>query len=81
MRTGTMGSAAVDQFGSASKFHILNIPEEVLGKEAWANYLKVPGRAVDTMPAGTYKNQANNDVDVLASAFVMFVGVSKNMNE
>ena len=81
MRTGTIGSAAVDQFGSATKFNILSIPQDVVGTEAWAKYLSVPGRAADTLPAGTYQNQANNDQDVLASAFVMFVSVNKNMSD
>ena len=81
MRSGTMGSAAIDQFGSANKFRILGIPEEVIGTEAWAGYLATPGYAADVMPAGTYANQINNDADLLASAYVMFVSVHKDMSD
>ena len=81
MRSGTIGSAAVDQFGSAKQFNILGIPESVLGTPAWEKYLSTPGYAADVLPAGTYANQANNDVDALASAFVMFVSVNKDMDE
>ena len=79
MRTGTMGSAAIDQFGSAKKYRLVGIPESTLSTDAWKNYIKVPGRAADTLPAGTYSNMANNDEDVLVSAYVMFVGVHKDM--
>ena len=81
MRSGTIGSAAVDQFGSAKKFRLLGIPKDILGTEAWAKYLETPGYAADVLPAGTYSNQANNDEDVLASAYVMFVSVNKDMGD
>lgn len=81
MRSGTIGSAAVDQFGSAKKFRLLGVPEEVIGTPAWDKFLETPGYAADVLPAGSYQNQANNDEDVLASAFVMFVGVNKDMSE
>ena len=81
MRTGTVGSAAVDQFGAAKKFRLLGIPEEVLGTDAWAKYVSTPGYAADVLPAGSYENQVNNDADILASAYVMFVSVNKDMNE
>jgi len=81
MRPGTMGSAAVDQFGAARPFRLLGIPSDVLGTAAWDKYLETPGYAADTMPAGTYKNQANNGEDLLVSAYVMFVSVNKDMNE
>lgn len=81
LRTGTMGSAAVDQFGAASPFRILGIPESVIGTAAWDKYLSTPGYAADVLPAGTYSNQANNDSDLLVSAYVMFVSVNKDMNE
>ena len=81
MRTGTMGSAAIDQFGSAKQFRILSVPQEVIGTDAWAKYLQVPGRATDVMPAGTYANQVNADEDVLSSAYVMFMGVNKDMSD
>lgn len=79
MRSGTIGSAAVDQFGSAKKFRLIGVPEDVIGTPAWDKYLETPGYAADILQAGTYKNQVNNDEDVLASAFVMFVGVNKDM--
>lgn len=81
MRSGTIGSAAVDQFGSATKFRLLGVPQDLIGTEAWDNYLETPGYAADVLPAGTYSNQANNDEDVLASAFVMFVSVHEEMDE
>ncbi|MEM6495806.1 MAG: TAXI family TRAP transporter solute-binding subunit [Pseudomonadota bacterium] len=81
MRSGTMGSAAIDQFGSAQPFDILGIPDDVLATEAWANYLSTPGYAADTLPAGTYSNQGNNGEDLLASAYVMFLAVNEEMDE
>ena len=81
MRTGTVGSAAVDQYGSAKKFRLLGIPEEILGTEAWAKYVSTPGYAADVLPAGSYQNMVNNDRDILASAYVMFVSVNKDMGE
>ena len=81
MRSGTIGSAAVDQFGSAKQFRLLGVPEDLIGTDAWSKYLETPGYAADVLPAGTYSNQANNDEDVLASAFVMFISVNKDMDE
>ena len=81
MRTGTMGSAAVDQYGAAKQFRLLGIPEEVLGTEAWNDYLSTPGYAADTLPAGSYSNQVNNDEDLLATAYVMFLSVHKDMDD
>ncbi|MEM9840301.1 MAG: TAXI family TRAP transporter solute-binding subunit [Pseudomonadota bacterium] len=81
MRSGTMGSAAVDQFGSAKPFRILGIPESVIGTPAWDTYLSTPGYAADILPAGTYANQSNNDTDLLASAYVMFLSVHKDMDD
>ena len=81
MRTGTMGSAAVDQYGAAKKFRLLGIPEEVLGTDAWNDYLSTPGYAADTLPAGSYSNQVNNDEDLLATAYVMFLSVNKDMDD
>lgn len=81
MRSGTMGAAAIDQFGSAKKFRLIDIPKDVMEGEAWEQYSSVPGRAADVLPAGTYANQVNNEQDILASAYVMFVGVNKDMNE
>lgn len=81
MRPGTMGSAAVDQFGSKRPFRLLGIPQDVIGTAAWDKYLETPGYAADTMPAGTYQNQANNDSDLLVSAYVMFTSVNKDMDE
>ena len=81
MRSGTMGSAAVDQFGSAKKFRILGIPDDIIGTPAWEKYLSTPGYAADLLPAGTYSNQVNNDQDLLASAYVMFVSVHKDMSD
>ncbi len=80
-RSGTIGSAAVDQLGTATKFRILGIPEEVIGTPAWDKYLSTPGYAADLLPAGTYSNQINNDEDLLATAYVMFISVHKDMNE
>ena len=79
MRTGTMGSAAVDQFGAAKKFRLLGIPEDIIGTDAWDDYLSTPGYAADTLPAGSYSNQVNNDEDLLATAYVMFLSVNKDM--
>ena len=81
MRSGTIGSAAVDQFGSAKQFRLLGVPEDLIGTAAWEKYLETPGYAADVLPAGTYSNQANNNEDVLASAFVMFISVNKDMDE
>ncbi len=81
MRTGTIGSAAVDQYGAAKKFRLLGIPEEVIGTDAWNDYLSTPGYAADTLPAGSYSNQVNNDEDLLATAYVMFLSVNKEMDD
>lgn len=81
MRSGTMGAAAIDQFGSAKKFRLLGIPGDVMETEAWKRYSSVPGRTADVLPAGTYANQVNNDQELTAAAFVMFVGVHQAMSE
>lgn len=81
MRSGTMGSAAIDQFGAAKKFRIVPIPPEIIGTEAWQTYARVPGRAADPVPAGTYANQVNNDADHLLAAYVMMIGVNKDMDD
>lgn len=81
IRAGTMGSATMNQLGATNPFRILGIPEDIIGTEAWQNYISTPGYAADVMPAGTYSNQVNNEEDLLASAFVMFISVNKDMNE
>lgn len=81
MRPGTVGSAAIDQFGSATQFRLLGVPDEVLGTEAWQTYISTPGYAPDIIPAGTYSNQVNSDEDVLASAFVMFMAAHQDLDE
>ena len=81
MRSGTIGSAAIDQFGSAKRFRLLGVPDDVIGTAAWDRYLETPGYAADRLPAGTYANQANNGDDIWASAYVMFVSVNKEMSE
>ena len=81
LRSGTMGSAAIDQFGAASPFDLLGIPEEVIGTEAWEEFLTTPGYAADVLPAGTYENQGNNGEDQLLTAYVMFVAVNAEMSE
>ena len=81
MRSGTMGSAAINQFGAASPFELLGIPGEIVGTEAWDAYLSTPGYAADVLPAGTYENQGNNGEDQLLSAYVMFTAVNASMNE
>ncbi|MEO0917946.1 MAG: TAXI family TRAP transporter solute-binding subunit [Pseudomonadota bacterium] len=81
MRSGTMGSAAIDQFGSATQFRLLGIPEETLETDGWATYVQTPGYAADVMPAGTYDNQSNGDEDILVSAYVMFMAVNQEMDE
>ncbi len=81
MRSGTMGSAAVDQYGAASQFRLLGVPEGLIGTAAWNTYLSTPGYAADVLPAGTYSNQSNNDEDLLVSAYVMFVSVHQDMEE
>ncbi len=81
MRSGFIGSAAIEQFGASTKFRILGIPEEVIGTPAWDKYEETPGYTTDPVPAGSYANQVNNDEDLLATAFVMFISVHKDMNE
>ncbi|WP_114966437.1 TAXI family TRAP transporter solute-binding subunit [Alkalilacustris brevis] len=81
MRTGAMGSAAIDQLGSAQPFRLLNVPAEVVESDNWDTFITVPGRAVDPIPAGTYNNQVNNDEDVLAGAYSMMLAVNVDMDE
>ncbi len=51
LRSGTIGSAAIDQLGSATPFRLIGIPDEVIGTEAWEKYLQTPGYAADVLPA------------------------------
>ena len=66
VRPAGIGAASIDQLGAKRKFRLLEINPS---KPAIKKWLKGGGRGLKTIPAGTYKNQSNNDKDVVTDGF------------
>ncbi len=68
IRPAGIGAASIDQLGSKRKFRLLSV-EKYVDKPAFKKYLGGGGRVLRKVPAGTYKNQENNDRDVATDGF------------
>lgn len=81
MRSGTMGSAAIDQFGASSDVVLLGVPDEARASEAWAAFDATPGRATDVLPAGSYENFINGSKEHYLPAYIMMMVVSAELSD
>jgi TRAP transporter TAXI family solute receptor len=66
IRPSGLGAASIDQLGSKRKFRLLDIGHAE-GSPAWKKFFNSVGRTPAKIPAGSYKNQANNDKDLVTN--------------
>ena len=76
VRPAGIGAASMDQLGAKRKFRLLEV-----NRKAMAKFMNIPDRVYMKIPAGTYKNQSNNDKDVLVDGFRHQLAVRKDMND
>lgn len=75
VRPAGIGAASMDQLGAKRKFRLLSVNPAKMVK-----FMAVPDRIMMTIPAGTYKNQSNNDKDVIVDGFRHQLAVRKSMS-
>ena len=80
IRPAGIGAASIDQLGSKRKFRLLSV-EKYVDKPAFRKYLGGGGRVLRKVPAGTYKNQENNDRDVATDGFRHQLVVHKGLGD
>ena len=80
IRPAGIGAASIEQLGAKRKFRLLSVAPYV-DKPAFKKYLGGGGRVLRKVPAGTYKNQANNDRDVATDGFRHQLVVNKNLGD
>ena len=80
IRPAGIGAASIEQLGAKRKFRLLSVAPYV-DKPAFRKYLGGGGRVLRKVPAGTYKNQANNDKDVATDGFRHQLVVNKNLSD
>ncbi len=76
MRPDGLGSAMIEQLGLTRKFRLLNAADSS-NKGAWGKWTKVLGRSPSIIPAGTYKGQVNNNINIAVGAVTFQIGVNK----
>ena len=79
IRPAGIGAATIDQLGAKRKFRLLGV-ESALDKPAFKKFLGGGGRGLKKVPAGTYKNQVNNDKDVMTDGFRHQLVVRKGLS-
>ena len=78
VRPAGIGAASIDQLGSKRKFRLLAVNPDAPGMK---KFVSGGGRRLMTIPAGTYKNQVNNDKDLITDGFRHQLVVRKDMSE
>ena len=78
VRPAGIGAASIDQLGAKRKFRLLNINPNAPGMK---KFIAAGGRRVQTIPAGTYNNQIDNDKDVITDGFRHQLAVRKDMSD
>jgi hypothetical protein len=73
----TVPSASIEQFSLVSKIRILGIPDDVWDTPGMKKVLAMPGRTIESIPAGIYKNQANEGP---VKSVGGWVGIGSNMD-
>ena len=76
IRPAGVGAASMDQLGAKRKFRLLGV-----NKKKMTKFMAVPDRVYVTIPAGTYKNQAGNDKDVISDGFRHQLAVRRDMSD
>ena len=76
MRPDGLGSAMIEQLGLTRKFRLLNAADSS-NKAAWGKWTKGLGRSPGIIPAGTYKGQVNNNINIAVGAVTFQIGVNK----
>ena len=75
VRPAGVGAASMDQLGAKRKFRLLNVNPTKMKK-----MMALPWMIPMKIPAGTYKNQSNNDKDVIVDGFRHQLAVRKDMS-
>lgn len=78
VRPAGVGAASIDQLGAKRKFRLLAVKQNAPGM---AKFMAGDDRVFVTIPAGTYKNQSNNDKDIIADGFRHQMAVRKDMSD
>lgn len=78
VRPAGIGAASIDQLGAKRKFRLLAVDRKAPGM---AKFMAGEDRVYLTIPAGTYKNQSNNDKDILVDGFRHQLAVRKDMSD
>ncbi len=78
VRVAPVGAAIIQEFGLSKPIRFVQIPEEDLPKVQ--PYLKVPGRSMSTIPAGTYEGQTNTEA-VNTFSFVAGMAVNADVSD
>jgi len=76
VRPAGVGAASMDQLGAKRKFRLLEVNPKPMEK-----FMAGDDRVFVKIPAGTYKNQINNDKDVLVDGFRHQLTVRKDMSD
>ena len=76
VRPAGVGAASIDQLGAKRKFRLLAVDPKAMAK-----FMAFSHRVFVTIPAGTYKNQSNNDKDLIADGFRHQMAVRKDMSD
>ncbi len=78
VRPAGIGAASIDQLGAKRKFRLLAVDRKAPGMD---KFMARDDRVFLTIRAGTYKNQSNNDVDILVDGFRHQLAVRKDMSD
>lgn len=78
IRPAGVGAASIDQLGAKRKFRLLPVNPKAPGMD---KFMAGDERVFVTIPAGTYKNQSNNDQDILADGFRHQLAVRKDLSD
>jgi len=76
IRPAGVGAASMDQLGAKRKFRLLGVNQKKMAK-----FMARPDRLFVKIPAGTYKNQAGNDKDVITDGFRHQLAVRRDMSD
>ncbi len=79
IRPAGLGSATIDQLGVKRPFRLLTVGDKI-NTPGWKKFLGKTGRVTAKIPAGTYKNQANNSTDNYTNGFMSQIVVRADLS-
>lgn len=79
IRPAGLGAATIDQLGAKRRYRLLSAGDKI-NSPAWKKFLGSTGRVTSVIPAGTYKNQVNNTVDIVTNGFMSQIVVRADLS-